>query len=98
MPGAKKKYDLIVIGGGSGGLAHAQRASEHGMTAAVIENGPLGGPYFHTSQGVLPLRISAWLQPAFGRSEGERPGRSAWDGLGWPGAMEGAPASLFVAS
>ena len=36
-------FDLIVIGGGSGGLAHAQRATEYGAKAAVIESGPLGG-------------------------------------------------------
>ena len=38
-----KEYDLLVIGGGSGGLAHAQRAAEYGAQAAVIEYGPLGG-------------------------------------------------------
>jgi len=29
-------YDLIVIGGGSGGLAHAQRAAEYGVNVAVV--------------------------------------------------------------
>ena len=38
-----ERYDLLVIGGGSGGLAHAQRAAEYGAKAAVGENGPLGG-------------------------------------------------------
>ena len=38
-----KRFDLLVIGGGSGGLAHAQRAAEYGATAAVVEYGPLGG-------------------------------------------------------
>jgi len=37
------EYDLLVIGGGSGGLAHAQRAAEYGARAAVVEYGPLGG-------------------------------------------------------
>jgi len=32
-----ERYDLLVIGGGSGGLAHAQRAAEYGAKAAVIE-------------------------------------------------------------
>src|SRR5215510_5705462 len=36
-------YDLIAIGGGSGGLAVAQRAAQLGARAAVIEPGPLGG-------------------------------------------------------
>jgi glutathione reductase (NADPH) len=38
-----KKYDLLVVGGGSGGLAHAQRAAEYGVNVAVVEHGPLGG-------------------------------------------------------
>ncbi len=37
------KFDLIVIGGGSGGLAHAQRAAEYGVKVAVVEYAPLGG-------------------------------------------------------
>ena len=37
------KFDLVVIGGGSGGLAHAQRAAKYGVNVALIENGPLGG-------------------------------------------------------
>ena len=32
-----KKFDLIVIGGGSGGIAHARRAAEYGASVAVIE-------------------------------------------------------------
>ena len=36
-------FDLISIGGGSGGLACAQRAAEYGAEAAVIESGRLGG-------------------------------------------------------
>ncbi len=51
----KKKFDLIVIGGGSGGLAHAQRAAEHGADAAVIENGPLGGTCVNV--GCVPKKV-----------------------------------------
>ena len=36
-------FDLIVLGGGSGGLATAQRAAEYGARAAVFEPGRLGG-------------------------------------------------------
>lgn len=43
MPPVTKKYDLLVIGGGSGGLASARRAAEFGVKAAVIEQGRLGG-------------------------------------------------------
>ena len=55
MPGAKQKFDLIVIGGGSGGLAHAQRAAEHGANAAVIENGRLGGTCVNV--GCVPKKV-----------------------------------------
>ena len=55
MPGVKEKYDLIVIGGGSGGLAHAQRAAEYGASAAVIENGPLGGTCVNV--GCVPKKV-----------------------------------------
>ncbi len=49
------KFDLIVIGGGSGGLAHAQRAAEYGKKAAVIESGPLGGTCVNV--GCVPKKI-----------------------------------------
>jgi glutathione reductase (NADPH) len=55
MPDASKKFDLIVIGGGSGGLAHAQRAAEYGAEAAVVENGPLGGTCVNV--GCVPKKV-----------------------------------------
>ncbi len=33
----KYDYDLIVIGGGSGGLSVAERAASHGKKVALIE-------------------------------------------------------------
>jgi len=48
-------FDLIVIGGGSGGLAHAQRAAEYGAKAAVIESGALGGTCVNV--GCVPKKI-----------------------------------------
>jgi len=50
-----KRYDLLVIGGGSGGLAHAQRAAEYGADAAVIESGPLGGTCVNV--GCVPKKV-----------------------------------------
>lgn len=49
------KFDLIVIGGGSGGLAHAQRAAEYGAKAAVVEFAPLGGTCVNV--GCVPKKI-----------------------------------------
>ncbi len=50
-----EQYDLLVIGGGSGGLAHAQRAAEYGAKAAVIEYGPLGGTCVNV--GCVPKKV-----------------------------------------
>jgi glutathione reductase (NADPH) len=48
-------FDLITIGGGSGGLACAQRAAEYGAKAAVIEAGRLGGTCVNV--GCVPKKI-----------------------------------------
>ncbi|MDX1480360.1 MAG: glutathione-disulfide reductase [Woeseiaceae bacterium] len=50
-----KRFDVIVIGGGSGGLAFAQRAAEYGARAAVIEYKPLGGTCVNV--GCVPKKI-----------------------------------------
>lgn len=42
-PSSPTRFDLLVIGGGSGGLAGARRAAELGVSAAVIESLKLGG-------------------------------------------------------
>ncbi len=47
--------DLIAIGGGSGGLACAQRAVEYGAHAVVIEQGPLGGTCVNV--GCVPKKV-----------------------------------------
>ncbi|MBV9345042.1 MAG: glutathione-disulfide reductase [Gammaproteobacteria bacterium] len=48
-------YDLVVIGGGSGGLAAAQRAAEHGARVALVESGRLGGTCVNV--GCVPKKI-----------------------------------------
>ena len=50
-----KKYDLLVIGGGSAGVAHARRAAEYGATTAVAEYGPLGGTCVNV--GCVPKKV-----------------------------------------
>lgn len=37
------RFDFLVVGGGSGGLAGARRAAELGASSAVIESHKLGG-------------------------------------------------------
>ncbi len=49
------QYDYIAIGGGSGGLATAQRAAEYGARVAVIEPAPLGGTCVNV--GCVPKKL-----------------------------------------
>jgi glutathione reductase (NADPH) len=48
-------FDLIIVGGGSGGLACAQRASEYGAKTAVIESHRLGGTCVNV--GCVPKKV-----------------------------------------
>ena len=50
-----KAFDLISVGGGSGGLASAQRAAEYGAKTAVIESGRLGGTCVNV--GCVPKKV-----------------------------------------
>jgi glutathione reductase (NADPH) len=49
------QYDLLVVGGGSGGLACAQRAAEYGARVALIESHRLGGTCVNV--GCIPKKI-----------------------------------------
>jgi glutathione reductase (NADPH) len=52
---SSEAFDLISIGGGSGGLACAQRAAEYGARTAVIESGRLGGTCVNV--GCVPKKV-----------------------------------------
>lgn len=49
------KFDLIVLGGGSGGIATAVRAASHGAKVAVVEKAHLGGTCVNL--GCVPKKI-----------------------------------------
>ena len=49
------KFDLLVLGGGSGGIASAVRAARHGAKVAVIEENHLGGTCVNL--GCVPKKI-----------------------------------------
>lgn len=51
----KQHYDLIVIGGGSGGLAVAEKAAQFGQKVAVIEGYRMGGTC--VNNGCVPKKI-----------------------------------------
>src|SRR5437868_9239688 len=58
-------YDLAVIGGGSGGLACAQRAAEYGARVILMESGRLGGTCVNV--GCVPKKIM-WTAASQGGS------------------------------
>jgi glutathione reductase (NADPH) len=63
--------DLFVIGGGSGGLAAAQRAAGHGARVAVAEAGPLGGTCVNV--GCVPKKVM-WNTAVIAHALADAPG------------------------
>lgn len=51
---AEHNFDLVVLGGGSGGYAAALRASQLGMTVGLIEKDKVGGTCLHV--GCIPTK------------------------------------------
>jgi len=50
-----EKYDYLVIGGGSGGIASARRAAEYGAKVAIFEAGAIGGTCVNV--GCVPKKV-----------------------------------------
>ncbi len=51
---AEHTFDLVILGGGSGGYAAALRATQLGMTVALVEKNKLGGTCLHV--GCIPTK------------------------------------------
>ncbi|MGA8850480.1 MAG: dihydrolipoyl dehydrogenase [Aeromicrobium sp.] len=69
--GAGNTFDIVILGGGSGGYACALRAVQLGKSVALIEKGKLGGTCLHT--GCIPTKAllhSAEIADATRESEG----------------------------
>lgn len=49
-----QEYDLVVLGGGTGGYVAAIRASQLGLKTAIVEKGKLGGTCLHL--GCIPSK------------------------------------------
>lgn len=49
-----KEYDVVIIGGGTGGYVAAIRASQLGLKTAIVEKGQLGGTCLH--KGCIPSK------------------------------------------
>ena len=53
-----KKFDLVVIGAGSGGLAAAKRAAKHGAKVCVVEGDKIGGTC--VIRGCVPKKLMVY--------------------------------------
>ena len=87
-------FDLLVIGGGSGGVACARRAAGYGAKAAVVENDRLGGTCVH--RGCIPKKLLVYAShfshdfedaAGYGWTVGER----AFD---WPAMVQAKSTEL----
>lgn len=67
-------FDLLVLGGGSGGVASARRAAEYGAKVAVCEDGQWGGTC--VNRGCVPKKLFVYSAD-FGRA------RSLMPAYGW---------------
>jgi len=78
-------YDIVILGGGSGGYACALRAAELGKRVALIEKGKVGGTCLH--RGCIPTK--ALLHAAeiadLARESGSFGVRATLDGIDMPG-------------
>lgn len=54
MPRGAKRYDVIVIGSGSGSMI-AEEALGHGLKVALVDKGPLGGTCANV--GCIPSKM-----------------------------------------
>ena len=54
MADSSGRYDIVILGGGSGGYACALRAAELGMRVALIERDKVGGTCLH--RGCIPTK------------------------------------------
>lgn len=55
---ARHDYDLITIGGGSGGVRASRMSAAHGARVALIESGPLGGTCVNA--GCIPKKLFSY--------------------------------------
>lgn len=78
-----KHYDLIAIGGGSGGLSVAERAARYGARCALIESGRLGGTCVNV--GCVPKKVM-WYAAHLAHALDDAPGygfRLDYFGFDW---------------
>jgi dihydrolipoamide dehydrogenase len=77
-------YDLVILGGGSGGYAAALRGAELGLSVALIERAKLGGTCLH--QGCIPTKalLHAAEVADTARESGKYGIRASFEGIDLP--------------
>ncbi|HLP22834.1 MAG TPA: dihydrolipoyl dehydrogenase [Microbacteriaceae bacterium] len=82
---AEQSFDLVVLGGGSGGYSAALRAVSLGKTVALIEKDKLGGTCLH--RGCIPTKaLLHAAEIADSAKESEKYGvKSVFEGINMPG-------------
>jgi dihydrolipoamide dehydrogenase len=80
-------YDIVVLGGGSGGYACALRAAELGKRVALIEKDKVGGTCLH--RGCIPTKALLHAAEIADQSrESSKFGiRTAFEGIDMPGVL-----------
>ena len=91
-------FDVVILGGGSGGYACALRAAQLGLNVALIEKGKLGGTCLH--QGCIPTKaLLHAAEVADSSRESEQFGvRSTFEGIDMPAVnkyKDGVVAKLY---
>ena len=80
-------FDVVVLGGGSGGYATALRAAQLGLSVALVEEGKLGGTCLHL--GCVPTKaLLHAAEVAEVAAHGAQFGvRTSLDGIDMPGVL-----------
>ncbi len=84
VPVTGSSFDIVVLGGGSGGYACALRAAELGLRVALVERDKLGGTCLH--RGCIPTKaLLHAAEIADGAKESAKFGvRATFDGIDLP--------------
>nr|BFF21481.1 dihydrolipoyl dehydrogenase [Promicromonospora thailandica] len=80
-------FDVVVLGGGSGGYATALRAAQLGLSVALVEKDKLGGTCLHV--GCVPTKaLLHAAEVADAAAHGSQFGvRTSLDGIDMPGVL-----------